>query len=79
MSDIEKFLRLYSELGVDLKVKTEEDGAKTITIIAEDSDDDMWHDPYDNGSDKFFGYTGFYTDITFDKDGKFTGQGFFEK
>jgi hypothetical protein len=63
MNDLEKFLNLYSELGVDLKVKTEEDGAN----------------PYDNGSDKFFGYTGFYTDITFDKDGKFTGQGFFEK
>ena len=63
--DLEKFLKLYEDFGIDLHT-VNEDGGKTIYISTEDS---LY----------FNGYGDIYSCATFDKNGVFTGQGFYVK
>ena len=71
MTDLDKFVELYRSLGIDVKVNATETG-KDITLSESGGYDDM------TTSDLFCGYSGFYTVIRFDNNGKFTKQGFYE-
>jgi hypothetical protein len=73
MTDLELFTRLYSELGIDLKVIHEKNGSKTIYMQVESDDPEI------SISEKFSGYTNCYSIVTFDKNSKFVSQGFFEE
>lgn len=71
MTDLEKFLLLYNELGIILVAQVNEHRQK----------DDDWYQCLhlqEEDNDKFIGYIGFYSDIYFDKNGKFINQGFWE-
>ena len=70
MTDLEKFIDTYKQFGIDIKFD-EKDGIKIITLGG------CWEDS-DTHSDKFIGYSGFYSQLEFDKNGKFLNQGFWE-
>jgi hypothetical protein len=65
MSDLEKFIELYKSLGIELKPTQSRN--KEITLHLEEGE-----------HEKFQGYSNFYSDIVFDKNGKFLYQGFYE-
>jgi len=68
MTDLEKFIQLYESLGIELIPKN-----------GSPFNPDNFYLYLNNGdNDKFDGYSGFYSDIKFDKDGKFIKQGFWE-
>lgn len=71
VSDLERFLELYKSFGIELNPEVEDsehsNGSDTVTLILE-----VRKNP------KFTGYEGFYSDITFNADGKFLEQGFWE-
>ena len=74
MTDLEKFKELYASFGIDLKHDQLENGLIEV-ILCESS----WCScDIVNTSSKFEGYTGFFTQVIFDKDGKFIKQGFWE-
>lgn len=73
-TDLEKFVELYKGFGIECKVEKTDTGS-VITLACEGS---YSHENYETASDKFDGYPGFHTDITFDKNGKFIKQGFWE-
>jgi hypothetical protein len=73
MSDLQKFLKLYEELGIKLKVINEPNGNKTVYMQVENGNKET------SISDKFFGYTNCYSLIAFDKNEKFVAQGFFQE
>lgn len=64
-TDLERFIELYKDFGVVLEIKHTEKGHTRILIN---------HDPFG----KITGYPGFYSNVYFDKDGKFIEQGFYE-
>ena len=73
MTDLEKFIKLYSDLGFD--VKTEKDLEKErLTITLHQGT----HADKENHTLGFDGYMGFYSVISFDLNGKFIKQGFWE-
>ena len=80
MTDLERFVELYQSIGVKLNVFTIDTGSRVIlTTKKEKFDDDDDEEETDaTSSEKFKGYEGFYTNIDFDKDGKFVEQGFWE-
>ena len=70
MTDLNKFIELYLSFGIDLSDQVKLDGSNEYTI---------WIYPHDyygkiTGSEKIKGYIGFYTSVTFDKDGNFISQ-----
>jgi len=65
MTDVEKFIELYKNLGIDLKVETYNNGNKTISLSSDISE-------------KFGGYFSFYSVIEFDEKDKFVCQNFYE-
>jgi hypothetical protein len=80
MTDIERFVELYRSLGIECVINQRHkitwplsfDGVEIL----------MGYDLYSPGgetteSDKFFGYSGLYTCVRFDNNGKFISQGFF--
>ena len=72
MSDIEKFVELYNSLEIPLNINQEEDGRYFIIFRVADRE-------FSNEatySNKFTGYLNCYTDMVFDKEGKFIAQGF---
>jgi hypothetical protein len=66
-SDLQKYLDMYNQIGIPLKVTHESDGRKIIEIRASDA-------PL--LQDKLGGYVNLYCDIVFDKYEKFIGQNF---
>ncbi len=70
-TDLEKFVELYKSVGIELKVRDcekrfgEYKGGKIIEMC-------------DNDCEKFGGYAGFCSSITFDENGKFLKQDFYE-
>lgn len=72
MTDLEKFIALYAELGIKLEPKinegTREDGYQYLHLKA----------GWKQDKDDFDGYSGFYSNIYFDETGKFLSQGFWE-
>ena len=69
MTDLEKFIDTYKQLGIDVKTYEKND---KIMIDLNGYDEDS------TKSDKFDGYSGFCSDLEFTKDGKFLRQGFWE-
>ena len=65
MTDLEKFVALYKEVGITLNPKENDEGF--FLMLEEESDDS-----------KITGYYRFYTSIQFDKNGKFMEQGIWE-
>jgi hypothetical protein len=74
MTDLERFVKLYADLGIDCKVTEEEDGRKTIIFQIPNFEVDSDFVTY---SDKFCGYEVCYSEIIFDKTGKLISQGFY--
>lgn len=64
MSDLDKFIALYKELGIELEPEHREN---TIVLILAEGD-----------NPKLIGYGSFYSEIEFDKNGEFNEQGFWE-
>jgi len=78
MINMEKFIKLYKSLGI--KIKTNPISEKYHYPL---NDDFNVSEGFEirlksHSHSKFFGYSGFYTIIVFDKNGKFLGQGFYE-
>ena len=72
MNDLEKIINLYNELGIPLNINQEEDGRYFFVLQVGDK-------KFSDGttySDRFVGYLNCYTDMIFDKEGKFISQGF---
>jgi len=72
MSDIEKVIELYNSLEIPLNINQEGDGRYFIVFRVADRE-------FSNEatySNKFVGYLNCYTDMVFDKDGKFISHGF---
>lgn len=67
MRDLDRFIELYKSFGIELKP---EKTAKGFKIELSGSAVDY------NG--KLDGYSMFFSDVEFDKDGKFLRQGFWE-
>jgi len=67
MSDLEKFKELYTSFGVKFNESKDEAG----TVIAFGG-----YETHVNN--KIDGYSGFFTEVEFDPDGKFLKQGFWE-
>lgn len=68
-TDISSFFYLYEKIGIELSVeefKNNTDGNEKYYIIMEE------------GEASFIGYGSFYSCITFDKNGKFISQWFYE-
>jgi hypothetical protein len=74
MTDLEKFIALYKELGVDLSGKKEQDGRIVIIIKVGEFLTDG-----DSVLDKVCGYLDVYSDIVFDRNGKFISQGLWKE
>lgn len=71
-NDLEKFIQLYKSVGIDLSQKKNSEGNIYLTLGYNEDD------PMENTSNKFGGYSGFYSIIIFDENGKFIKQEFFE-
>jgi len=65
-TDLEKFLALYESFGIKLKVIKYKKGDGFCIILEKGIDP------------KMDGYTGFYSNVFFDDEGKFIEQGFWE-
>jgi hypothetical protein len=70
MTDLEKFIDTYAQFGIVVKAVVNKDG-NTQIFLNECSD-------RGTESEKFDGFSGFISDIEFDKNGKFLRQGFWE-
>ena len=71
MTDLEKFVDLYDSVGIPITVAAgsgSSDNPSAAKYIEFDSGDHP----------RLIGYSGFGTEIHFDKDGKFISQGFWE-
>lgn len=68
-TDLEKFIDAYKQCGVDIKYHDR--GEKIIIVLSGVS-------PISTQSNKFYGYEGFYSELEFDKNGKFIKQSFLE-
>ena len=69
MTDLEKFIDTYKQFGIEVKAYEEDDKIRI--------DLGGWEDN-STKSDKFDGYSGFFSDLEFTKEGKFLRQGFWE-
>ncbi len=67
MTDLEKFTELYHSVGIELEVEKRDLELQTIRLRAD------WIE-----NSKFDGYYKCYSTITFDKNGKFVMQGFWD-
>ena len=65
MTDLEKFIELYRSIGIELEVKQEEFKLQTIYL-------------HPTNGTKLDGFNGCFSSITFDKNGKFIMQGFWD-
>jgi hypothetical protein len=74
-TDIEKFVALYREFGIECLVNRGNDYQFILMCRQKDAGGD---DILTTSSGKFDGYSYFFTKIIFDKSGKFIQQGFWE-
>ena len=70
MTDLKKTIELYKGFDIDCKVNNTKEGFE-ITLGG-------WEDE-STYSDKFDGYSGFYSTLFFHENEKFTKQGFWEQ
>ena len=91
MTDLEKFIQLYKEFGIEVKVNTVSpdhprySGYHEIFLSGGKIHDDIItcfsspkHDVVLTTDDKFDGFSRYYSNLLFDQDGKFVRQGFWE-
>ena len=74
MTDLERFLIFYENVGIMLKPQKNKEGENIFYIIG----DSMYADCTENNLDKFDGYNGFFSDVEFTAKGQFVRQGFWE-
>jgi hypothetical protein len=67
MSDLSDFKDLFNRVGIKVDIQEELDGRKYFELDIE------------NSSKKVCGYRGFYSDLVFDKEGKFISFGIWRK
>lgn len=72
MTDLEKFIDTYKQFGIEVKVVENEKLNLEVKLRL------SYDDNFATESDKFDGYSGFYSDLEFTKEGKFIRQGFWE-
>ena len=77
MTDLEKFVDLYKSFGIECKISLQDFSVNAVYVIR------LIHpahnpEPDDTSCDKFEGYNGHHTDVTFSLKGKFLKQGFWE-
>lgn len=78
MTDLEKFLALYKEFGVELDVPTVCTEIELDECRERPRPGDLIVSLEQGADEKLDGYGGFYSLVVFDKDGKFVKQGFWE-
>lgn len=67
MSDLERFVELYRSFGIELEANKDA-AIQHLVVLLEPED----------RTEKLWGYSGFYSVVAFDQDGKFLYQGFWE-
>ena len=72
MKDINKFIKLYKSLGIDLIVNRTDEGQYIILGESFYNHKEVTFSKY------FKGYIGYHTVISFDIKGNFLSQGFYE-
>ena len=78
MTDLEKFIELYKSFGIDLKQEPFENDWGGYVDDEKPVTGGHRLELCEGDSDKFVGYTGFCSEVVFDKKGKFVRQGFWE-
>lgn len=79
MTDLEKFIALYREFGIDLSpYVTTRDGCSVVTMSVYVSEARWPKFSGDRGVKQFEGYSGFCSEVVFDSTGKFSKQEFWE-
>ena len=76
-TDLQAFFALYQHFGIECQVNNLED-SQVIYLVKGDESAYMERLGNITVSDKFEGYSDFFTKITFDLDGNFVNQGFWE-
>jgi hypothetical protein len=71
MTDLEKFIDTYKQFGIEIKTFEKTQGF--VEILLNGGGDTA------TKSEKFDGYTCYFSSIIFTKEGKFVCQGFWEK
>ena len=64
-TQLEKFIELYREFGIEPTVVSYDDGETEVLL-------------HEGDNDKLVGYNCFYAKATFDREGQFLSQGFYE-
>lgn len=75
MTHLEKFIALYAEFGIECKVNKYDDRQ---TILMAEEGDAGYGEEQVTRSDKFGGYSYFHTLVTFNLEGNFLKQEFYE-
>lgn len=78
-TDLERFIDLYQKFGIKCKVTETENGDnaihfRTYNELIEDESIELECAKYATMDKRIIGYSGFYVEIRFDKDGEFIGQ-----
>ena len=68
MTDLEKFIDTYKQFGIEIKTYENTKGNIEINLNG-------WNET-PTESDRFDGYSGFFSELEFTKEGKFLKQGF---
>lgn len=73
MTDLEKFVKLYKEFGIDCKVNNLNDNKGFVIML-------NYFGSHAEGTEskKLEGYNHFYSRVDFDENRKFVSQGFYE-
>lgn len=77
-SDLCAFVKLYRRFGIECKIIKDMDEYHKIVYVILLKDSCPYHREQVTESEKFEGYGCFYSAITFDANGKFVSQGFWE-
>jgi hypothetical protein len=78
MSDLDKFLKLYKELGIDCNVYNDPVDDDKFIVFRVEPMEDVEESNKSTYSDKFGGHINSYSVISFDKHGKFISQCFWQ-
>ena len=82
MTDLQSFIELYSKFGITCVVNQCPNTGNSFIVFCPEYyslDLNEWNGNCSpTKTDKIEGFNGFYSQIDFDKDGKFVGQGFWE-
>jgi hypothetical protein len=74
-TDLEKFIELYKSVGIELKPSNKSNSGDSS---ADEYPDSVYLSLVEGINEKIHGYTLFYTELEFTKEGKFIRQGIWE-